>query len=59
MKECADWWVYALLEEWNNNLHVPTEQNMDPVSQRVPLIDRDWRLIANLCDDADFTPQVI
>jgi len=60
MNECADWGVYALVDEWNNTFHEPTKQNIrDPVSQSVPLMDPNCKLIANLYDDAAFSPQVI
>jgi hypothetical protein len=59
LNECVDCWVDVSVDEWNNTFHVPTEQNIDPVSQSVPLTDCNCRLIANLYDDADFTPQVI
>jgi len=59
MDGCVDCWVDVSVDEWNNTFHVPTEQNIDPVSQSFPLTDCNCRLIANLHDDADFTPQVI
>lgn len=40
-----DWWVYALVpvDKWNNSFHVPTEQNIDAVSQF-----RRWTVTAGL-----------
>jgi hypothetical protein len=48
MKEYVDCWVDMSMDGRNNTFHVPTEQNIDPVSQSVPLMDWNCRFSTNL-----------